>query len=56
MPSLLAMIVSAVAGWAVHAAIGDYVSTMTDFVVSTIVSGVVYVAAYVWFKRLRDGG
>ncbi|MBC7544899.1 MAG: hypothetical protein H7338_19415 [Candidatus Sericytochromatia bacterium] len=53
MPTLLSLFTSSIAGFAAHALVGDYLSTMADFLVSTAVSGAVYVASLVYLQRLR---
>ena len=53
MVALLSLFTSGIAGYLVHALVGDTLSIMGDFAVSTIVSGAVYVASIVYLRRLR---
>lgn len=53
MNHLLAGTMGSLVGYAVHAVIGDSVSMMTDFLVTSVSSGVVYVAGFVWLRKVR---
>jgi hypothetical protein len=55
MVTLLSIFTSSIAGFGAHALFGDYLSTMGDFFVSTVVSGAVYVASLIYLRDLRGG-
>ncbi len=50
---LTAMIIASGIGYVSHLLLGDIASPFTDFMVSSLVSGVVYVVAIYKLKQLR---
>ncbi len=56
MNSLLATIMASIPAWGITALLDGHVSDGTGMVVSFVVWAVLFVPAFVWVKRLREGG
>jgi len=55
MAGLIALIVSSLIAWIAHALVGEHVSMMSDFAITTVLGGAAYVAVFYWLKKLRGG-
>jgi len=56
MTSLLASVLASLPAWGLSALLSGHVSDATDMIVSLVVWSALFVPAYVWVKRLREGG
>ncbi len=53
MVGMMSLMTSGLAGYAVSAALGDSLSLMANYFVSTLVSGAVYIATLQYLRHLR---
>lgn len=55
MLTIAASLIAMIAGWAIDALIADYVDLTTRLVVGLVGSTIIFVWAFRWLRRLRDG-
>jgi hypothetical protein len=53
--SLIASLLASFPAWGVEALLDGHVSDGTGMIVSFLVWGAVFVPAFVWIKRMREG-
>ncbi len=56
MTGLIASVLASLPVWALSALLHGHVSDATEMIVTFVLWAVLFVPAYVWVKKLREGG